>query len=306
MQIFVTGGSGYIGRVVVAELVGRDHAVTGLARSEDSAAALSDLGAATVAGDLWSADEWGPAARAADAVIHLAMDLKSPAEGDAAAFDAVLGPPHTGQRGFDTAAGPAFVYTSGLWVVGDTGGATVGDDADTSHPAELVAWRVPSENRVLGAAAAGRTAAVVRPGSVYGRGGGASARMFATAVKSGAAEYVGDGENRWSSIHVDDLARLFALVVETGATGPINAVDGHPERVAEIAEAASRTAGAEGRTNPLPLEQVRQKLGAYADALCLDIGADAPAARALGWVPSRESFTACADAAFSEWAATRG
>ena len=306
MEIFVTGGSGYIGRAVVAELVGRGHAVTGLARSDDSAAALRDLGAATVAGDLWSADEWGPDARAADVVIHLAMDLKSPAEGDTAVFDAVLGGPDSDARESGTAAGPAFVYTSGLWVVGDTEGATVGDDADTSRPAELVAWRVPSENRVLAATAAGRTAAVIRPGSVYGRGGGASARMFATAVKSGAAEYVGSGDNRWSSIHVDDLARLFVLVVETGATGPINAVDGRPERVAEIAKAASRAAGAEGRTNPLPLEQVRRKLGAYADALCLDIGADAPAARALGWRPSRESFTACADAAFSEWRATRG
>lgn len=304
MRIFVTGGSGYIGRAVVAELVERGHAVTGLARSTDTAAVLRDLGAATVAGDLWSAGEWAPAARASDAVIHLAMDLKAPARGDAAVFDAVLGSPDEGASGSEAQSGPAFVYTSGLWVVGDTGGATVGDDADTTHPAELVAWRVPSENRVLAAAAAGRTAAVIRPGSVYGRGGGASARMFATAVKSGAAEYVGDGANRWSSIHVDDLAGLFALVVETGATGPINAVDGHPERVSEIAEAASRAAGAEGRTTPLPLERVREKLGAYADALCLDIGAEAPAARALGWAPSRPSFTASAEQAFAEWRAT--
>ena len=44
MNVFVAGASGAIGRPLVAELVRRGHAVTGMTRSDAGATALADLG----------------------------------------------------------------------------------------------------------------------------------------------------------------------------------------------------------------------------------------------------------------------
>ena len=72
MKLFVTGATGYIGKVVVEHAVRAGHAVEALARNQEGAARVAQFGGTPVIADLKSYDVLAAAASRADAVLHLA------------------------------------------------------------------------------------------------------------------------------------------------------------------------------------------------------------------------------------------
>jgi nucleoside-diphosphate-sugar epimerase len=184
-----------------------------------------------------------------------------------------------------------FIYTSGVWVLGSTGD-TMADEQTPVNPTPLVAFRPAIEQEVLGYKNRGVRAIVIRPALVYGRGGSIPRMIVQSAKESGAARYVGNGQNRWPFVDVDDLAQLYTLAVEKAAAGSLyNAASGSAYRVNEVAEAASIGAGANGKTQSLPLEEARKMMGPFADALVLDQQVSGEKAKKeLGWLPRAESI----------------
>ncbi|MFL5472460.1 MAG: NAD-dependent epimerase/dehydratase family protein [Gemmatimonadales bacterium] len=280
MKVFLTGATGYIGSAVTERLRAAGHEVSALARSDASAGKLAATGVRAVRGDFSDPRSITAAAREADGVISLATTYDPAIDGPA--IDTIL----------DALSGSnkPFIYTSGIWSHGDTGGKVV-DETSPPRPAQLVSWRQAVEDRVFQAASRGIRSVVIRPAIVYGRGGGIPAGFVESAQTEGAARYVGTGENRWPFVHVDDLAELYLLALEKAPPGTLLlGVSGPSFRVADVAAAASRGAGAGGKTVGLPLEQARGKLGPYADALILDQQASGKKAETLlGWRPSRPS-----------------
>jgi nucleoside-diphosphate-sugar epimerase len=277
MRIFVTGGSGYIGGAVVAELLRRGHHVSALARSDAASAKVRALGAHAVHGSLDSLDVIELATREHDVTINCA----APVPPDGVAREAKL---------LDVLVRVApndhtLVYTSGAWVYGDRGDAVVDEDAPLK-PIPIVAWRPAHEQRVLNAP--GIRGIVIRPTVVYGDGGGIVGQLVANA-NPGPLRIVGDGTNRWSTVRVDALAELYAAAVEQpAAKGIYNAINGAPVPYVEIARAASRAAGGNGGIEHLTFENAQAAMGPFAEALALDLQVSSEKAkRELGWSPHR-------------------
>lgn len=284
MNVLLIGATGYIGTGIDEALRARGHHTLGVARSDDAKARLAARGTESVDADLERPHSILAAARSADAVIWAAQvtdDETFRVESNAlAALAAGL-----------AQSGKAFVYCSGCWVYGDTGNA-VADETFPLNPAELVARRPQLEQIVLDAAAHGVRAIVVRPGLVYGRGAGVPAMLVESARERKAATIVGDGTNHWPVVGVGDLGDLFALAAEKAAAGSIyNGTDDTAFTVREIAEAASRGAGAGGATTLMPRETAIGVLGEFGDALMLDQRLTSQKARKeLGWAPKAASI----------------
>ncbi|MGI8741874.1 MAG: NAD-dependent epimerase/dehydratase family protein [Bryobacteraceae bacterium] len=276
MKIFLTGATGYIGSAVAEALLAAGHTIAGLARSAEAVQQIRDRGMTPVQGDLKSPPGLVPQMAAVDGVIHAGTTNEGHADADAV-FAMLKALEDTGKP---------FVYTSGIWVIGNTGDRPADESAAVQAPS-IVAWRPAVERTVLDAARQGVRAIVIRPAIVYGRGGGIPAMFIQSAQESGAARYIGDGMNRWPMVHVEDLADLYVRAVDRAPTGTLlHAADGSAVRVKEIAEAASFAADAGGRTESWPIDQAREKLGPLAEALLLDqIVSGDKAKQTLGWSP---------------------
>lgn len=280
MRVFVTGATGYIGSAVVRELVRRKHDVHALARTPEAQRKLDGIGAHPVAGGLDDLALLREAATHADITIHTAFEQS--ADGvtkERAALGAMLD---------GTAGGHGFIYTSGVWVYGNRGDAVVGEDAPLA-PLELVAWRPAHEDLAFTARTRDVRATVVRPGIVYGDGGGIIGGMVADARAGKTIRVVGDGANRWSCVRIDALAELYARIVEHPNPSSIyNATRGAAIPYVEIARAASRSGGGNGAVEHVSLDDAHAAMGAFADALASDCQISSERAeRELGWAPHR-------------------
>jgi nucleoside-diphosphate-sugar epimerase len=279
MEVFLTGATGYIGSAVAEALQKAGHKVTGLARTPEKAKQLEARGVRSSLGDLLKPETVAAPARAAEGVIHTAnTNDVGAAQADAAVVRAIL-------KALE-GSGKPFVYTSGVWVLGSTGDK-VANEQTPLNPTPLVAHRTAIEQEVLGYKGRGVRTIVIRPALVYGRGGSIPKMMAQSAGETGAARYVGDGENRWPFVDVDDLAQLYVLALEKALPGSLyNAAHGPSYRVREVAEAASIGAGAKGKTQATPLEEARKTMHAFADALVLDQQVSSEKAKKeLGWSP---------------------
>jgi nucleoside-diphosphate-sugar epimerase len=285
MRIFISGATGYVGSEAAAALLGRGHELTALVRPETDSGSLRDRGAAIVAGDLASLPSLADSLGSYDAFLHIAQ-ANTP---DAPALNRIALDVFTAQPGF-------FLYTSGVWVCGNTGDEVV-DETTPPNPLPIVAWRPEQEQAAL---ATGRSA-VLRPGCVYGGKQSLCRGWFEASEQKKTVYLVGDGNNRWAMVNLHDLADCYVRITEQRATGIFHAVDDTNETLLGCALGIANGAVIE----TVPVEVAREKYGPFADALAIDQEVSSKATRQkLGWKPTRE-FTSSIDEQWSEWEALR-
>ncbi|HYT05752.1 MAG TPA: NAD-dependent epimerase/dehydratase family protein [Gemmatimonadales bacterium] len=211
MQVFVTGATGYVGSSVATAFRRVGHRVWGLTRSEAKARRLAQQEIQPVIGDLANPKSYADVAAECAVLVHAAFEYS--AQGVAKDKTAIEALVEAGRRG---ARPKTLIFTSGAWVHGDTGDRMV-DETTPLNPVALVAWRPAHEQLVL--QAPGVRGLVIRPGCVYGGPGGLTAPWFADASAGKPPTVVGDGRNRWTMVHADDLADAYLRVGESGLGG---------------------------------------------------------------------------------------
>jgi nucleoside-diphosphate-sugar epimerase len=306
MRVFLTGATGYIGAAVLDALVKHGHEVTALVRDNEKAARVAARGGRPVVGNLAEPESYRAAADAQDGYIHAAYDAASGRgpSADRVGLETILAAakrPRT--AGAATPATRFVIYTSRAWVLGRAPDPA-SEDAPV-NPITIAAWRPAHEALVLGAATDRLRTIVVRPGVVYGGGGGIVGDLFKSAT-NGLVRVIGDGNNHWPLVYDRDLADLYArLAGREEAAGVYHANDEGDERVNDIVSAIAPYLPVRPDVRHVPIEEARHKMGAYAEALSLDQRIRSPRARALGWTPSLRSVGGNAARLLDEWRASR-
>jgi nucleoside-diphosphate-sugar epimerase len=295
MRIFVTGATGYIGGAVAAALRRAGHDVRGLVRSQEKAARLRRYEIEPVVGDLGRPGSYHEALDECSVLVHAAVDYAGGVvEPDRSAIDTLLGAASRGARP------KTILYTSGVWIYGDTGGHRA-DETTPPTPAPMMHWRPAHERLVLDSP--GARGLVIRPGCVYGLAGSLTGNWFEGVEREGEVTVVGDGTNRWAMVHIHDLADAYVRLAESGYSGEIfNVTDRSRSTLRGMAEAAARAAGRPGAVRLVPVEEALKSMGEIARCLALDQHVDSrKAVSRLGWQPRHGGFIDAVDTFYAAW-----
>jgi nucleoside-diphosphate-sugar epimerase len=286
MRIFLTGANGFIGSAVALALTAAGHNVRGLVRNGAKAKIVAEYGIEPVVGSLDDTAVLQGEAQAAHAVINAAS---SDHRGAVETLIAAL-----------SGSGKTFIHSSGSSIVADLAmgepSDRIFDEAKAVEPLPDKAARVAIDRMVLDAP--GIRSIVLCNTMIYGDALGPPAQsvqipaLVRQAKASGVVRYIGHGLNRWSNVHIADVAALYVLALAKAPAGTFMYVESGEEALLEIAKAIA----------------VKLKLGApqswsAEDAIAawgrnmamFSLGSNSRvrgrAARELGWSPTQRSVT---------------
>jgi nucleoside-diphosphate-sugar epimerase len=304
MRVLIAGAGGAIGRQLVPKLIERGHEVTGMVRSDASAAAVREAGGTAVVADALDADQVARAVAAAapEVIVHQLTALS--ASLDLRHFDrdfAQTNRLRTEATDHLLAAGQAvgvrrFVAQSYAgWPYARTGGPVKTED-DPLDPAPAAPMRRALdairhlEDAVTGAA--WTEGIVLRYGGFYGPNTSMDASGEHTElIRKRRFPVVGDGAGVWSFVHIADAADATVAAIEHGERGIYNVVDDEPASVGEWLPAVAKALGAPPPRH-VPRWLGRIAAGEVGVVMMTEIrgASNAKARRELGWRPAHPTW----------------
>lgn len=220
MKVFVTGGSGFVGRRMIQMLCDRGDEVVALARSEQAAKQVTQLGAKAVRGDLLDQQVmiWGM--QDCEVVFHVAGFLSIWGSYKAFYETNVIGTECT-LAAAQAANVPCFVQIGAAASAFDHQPLS---QIDESHPLQqpefspYIATKSIAEQRVIAANRPGFKTSVVRPSWIWGNGDQALPQLV-TAVKTGQYIWIAQGDYPYMTTHVTNVCHGAILAAEQSPGG---------------------------------------------------------------------------------------
>jgi nucleoside-diphosphate-sugar epimerase len=289
MRVFLTGGTGFIGRRVADRLRARGDQVVGMARGVAGAAWLREHGCEVWDGDLGSKEALAAAMARCDVAFHLAgvYAVGIPARERPAMFQAnVRGTERVLDAAISAGVG-RIVYVSTVNVFGNTRGVVV-DETYRRPPGEFFSYYDETKYRAHVAAeeriAAGAPIVVAMPGGVYGPGDHSQVGTIVDQTRTGTLRMRVFPDMGMNLGYVDDIAAGIVLVGDRGRLGDSYVVGGEISRLGQVVDVVARLAGrrAPRFTMPTPLMRLAIPFGSL-------IG------RVMGYPPNLRELISAAD-----------
>lgn len=293
MRVFITGGTGHAGSHIIPELIAAGHEVTGLARSDESAATLAALGATVRRGDLEDLDGLKEAAADSDGVVHVAHRQDLLPSGGINAVTAAEVPIILAYGEALAGTGKPLVAAGSMASPGSLGRPATEEDPALPSGEEYqgtLRFRNAVETTVIGLAEQGVRSSIVRfPTIAHSTADSAGflPGLIALAQAKGFAGYPGDGTNLWGAVHIRDVASLFRLALEKGPAGSYwHAVEDGGIPFREIAEAIGSRLGLPVASVPADVLMLPGYFGFFTNLVGMSFPASNLITReTLGWKP---------------------
>jgi len=224
-NVFITGGTGYVGQRLAEALVARGHRVRVLARA--SSVGRVAAGATAIVGNALDASSYVAALRPGETIVHL-VGTPHPSPAKAAEFQRVDRPSIDAAVAAASRTGAShLVYVS------------------VAHPAPImkayIEVRMACERAI---AKAGLTATIIRPWYVLGPGHWWPAVLMPIYFLFGLLPWTRDGAKRLGLVTIDQMIRTLVAAVENPPAPKTIRVWNVPQI------RASGTPGLESKTRP--------------------------------------------------------
>jgi dihydroflavonol-4-reductase len=252
-RVFVTGGTGVIGRALLARLLERGDDVVGLARSEDSAGALTAQGVTVVRGEAWDESALADGMAGCDVGFHLAgvnsLCVADPEPMRRANVDGAV----AAVRAAAAAGLPRLVHTSSAATIGEASGVIANEWTEPRgwYLSTYERTKTEGEQAVLATSRQlGQDVVCVNPSSVQGPGRAGGTGRFLLAFLDGRLKVF--VKTNVSLVDIADCVEGHLLAAERGVSGERYLLSGIRLSITEALALAAEVAGVERRPRLVP------------------------------------------------------